>query len=143
MIWSKIQHRRSYRFLGKLDATGKANATLYRPENTGEAPGMLKASFITKVYEEGGDFSTDVMTTYSPYPTYVGIKAPEPNKYGMLETRTMNQFDVVTVDETEDQSRLKTWKCIKLNGAGGGMSSDNLSNYNDNATTSYKLYNQC
>jgi hypothetical protein len=35
---------------------------------------MLKASFITKVYEEGGDFSTDVIaTTYSPYPTYVGI----------------------------------------------------------------------
>jgi uncharacterized protein YfaS (alpha-2-macroglobulin family) len=76
---------------------------------------MLKASFITKVYEEG-DFSTDVIaTTYSPYPTYVGIKSPEPNKYGMLETRTTNQFDVVTVDENGRPKSVKNLevKCIK------------------------------
>jgi hypothetical protein len=75
MICSKIQHRRSYRFLRKIRCHWKANATI-DPKIQAEAPGMLKASFITKVYEEGGDFSTDVIaTTYSPYPTYVGIKS--------------------------------------------------------------------
>ena len=35
---------------------------------------MLKASFITKVYENGGDFSTDVFSKkISPYKSYVGL----------------------------------------------------------------------
>ena len=56
-------------FSGKLDENGKASVNI-DPKLKGLAPGMLKASFITKVYEEGGDFSTDVMsTTYSPYHT--------------------------------------------------------------------------
>ncbi|MGZ9676907.1 alpha-2-macroglobulin family protein [Flavobacterium sp. GNP001] len=131
-------------FSGKLDATGKANATI-DPKIQGEAPGMLKASFITKVYEEGGDFSTDVIaTTYSPYATYVGIKSPEPNKYGMLETRTMNQFDVVTVDENGRPKSVKNLevKVYKVEWRWWwDASSDNLSNYNaDNATTSYKTF---
>nr|WP_220485182.1 MG2 domain-containing protein [Flavobacterium sp. SOK18b] len=131
-------------FSGKLDATGKANATI-DPKIQGEAPGMLKASFITKVYEEGGDFSTDVIaTTYSPYSTYVGIKSPEPNKYGMLETRTTNQFDVVTVDENGRPKSVKNLevKVYKVEWRWWwDASSDNLSNYNsDNATTSYKTF---
>ncbi|TWI02392.1 hypothetical protein IQ05_00642 [Flavobacterium tiangeerense] len=131
-------------FSGKLDVTGKANATI-DPKIQGEAPGMLKASFITKVYEEGGDFSTDVIaTTYSPYPTYVGIKSPEPNKYGMLETRTTNQFDVVTVDENGRPKSVKNLevKVYKVEWRWWwDASSDNLSNYNsDNATTSYKTF---
>lgn len=131
-------------FSGKLDVNGKANATI-DPKIQGEAPGMLKASFITKVYEEGGDFSTDVIaTTYSPYTTYVGIKSPEPNKYGMLETRTMNQFDVVTVDENGRPKSVKNLevKVYKVEWRWWwDASSDNLSNYNaDNATTSYKTF---
>ncbi|WP_158728758.1 MULTISPECIES: alpha-2-macroglobulin [unclassified Flavobacterium] len=131
-------------FSGKLDAAGKANATI-DPKIQGEAPGMLKASFITKVYEEGGDFSTDVIaTTYSPYATYVGIKSPEPNKYGMLETRTMNQFDVVTVDENGSPKSVKNLevKVYKVEWRWWwDASSDNLSNYNaDNATTSCKTF---
>ncbi|MEM0578430.1 alpha-2-macroglobulin family protein [Flavobacterium polysaccharolyticum] len=131
-------------FSGKLDATGKANVTI-EPKIQGEAPGMLKAAFITKVYEEGGDFSTDVMaTTYSPYTTYVGIKSPEPNKYGMLETRKMNQFDIVTVDENGRPKAVKNLevKVYKVEWRWWwDASSDNLSNYNaDDATTSYKTF---
>lgn len=131
-------------FSGKLDVNGKANATI-DPKIQGEAPGMLKASFITKVYEEGGDFSTDVIaTTYSPYNTYVGIKSPEPNKYGMLETRKVNQFDVVTVDENGRPKPVKNLevKVYKVEWRWWwDASSDNLSNYNsDNATTSYKTF---
>ena len=131
-------------FSGKLDADGKANVAI-NPKIQGQAPGLLKAAFITKVYEEGGDFSTDVMaTTYSPYNTYVGIKSPEPNKYGMLETRTVNQFDIVTVDENGRPKSLKNLevKIYKVEWRWWwDASSDNLSNYNaDNATTSYKTF---
>ncbi|PVX45481.1 hypothetical protein C8C85_1277 [Flavobacterium sp. 103] len=131
-------------FSGKLDANGKAN-TAINPKIQGVAPGMLKASFITKVYEEGGDFSTDVIsTTYSPFNTYVGLKSPEPNKYGMLETRKVNQFDVVTVDENGRPKSVKNLevKVYKVEWRWWwDASSDNLSNYNsDDATTSYKTF---
>jgi hypothetical protein len=43
--------------------------------------------------------------------------------------------------KTEDQSRLKTGSKVYKVEWWWDASSDNLSNYNDNATTSYKLYN--
>lgn len=86
-------------FSGKTDANGLAAVTL-QPKLQSRAPGMLKAAIITKAYEKGGDFSTDVITaSYSPYDTYVGVKMPQPNKYGMLETGKSNRFDIVTVNE--------------------------------------------
>ena len=131
-------------FSGKLDENGKVNIPL-KPNLQGEAPGMLKAAFITKVYEEGGDFSTDVVaTTYSPYRTYVGVKAPALNKYNMLETRAVNQFDVVTVDENGRPKAVKNLevKVFKVEWRWWwDSSSDNLSNYNaSDATTSYKTF---
>ncbi|MEO8240366.1 MAG: MG2 domain-containing protein [Flavobacterium sp.] len=131
-------------YSGKLDANGKASVTI-KPELQGQAPGMLRASFMTKVFEEGGDFSADVISaTYSPYKTYVGIKSPEPNKYGMLETRTINRFDIVTVDENGRPKAVKNLevKVYKIEWRWWwDADSDNLSNYNSsNATTSYKTY---
>lgn len=131
-------------FSGKLNENGKASVNI-QPKLQGQAPGMLRASFITKVYEEGGDFSTDVIsTTYSPYKTYVGIKSPEPNKYGMLETRTNNRFDIVTVDENGRPKAVRNLevKVYKVEWRWWwDASSDNLSNYNSsNATTSYKTF---
>lgn len=131
-------------YSGKLDANGKASVNI-KPELQGQAPGMLRASFMTKVFEEGGDFSADVISaTYSPYKTYVGIKSPEPNKYGMLETRTMNRFDIVTVDENGRPKAVKDLevKVYKIEWRWWwDAASDNLSNYNSsNATTSYKTY---
>ncbi|OXG09594.1 hypothetical protein BC749_1011082 [Flavobacterium araucananum] len=131
-------------FSGKLNENGKASVNI-EPKLQGQAPGMLRASFITKVYEEGGDFSTDVIsTTYSPYKTYVGIKSPEPNKYGMLETRTNNRFDIVTVDENGRPKAVRNLevKVFKVDWRWWwDASSDNLSNYNSSdATTSYKTY---
>lgn len=131
-------------FSGKLNENGKASVDIH-PKLQGQAPGMLRAAFITKVYEEGGDFSTDVIsTTYSPYKTYVGIKSPEPNKYGMLETRTNNRFDIVTVDENGRPKSVRNLevKVYKVDWRWWwDASSDNLSNYNSSdATTSYKTF---
>lgn len=88
-------------FDGKIDGEGKANFTM-APNLDSKAPGMLKAAFVTKVYENGGDFSTDVFTkTYSPYKTYVGLNVPKGDKNrGMLLTDIKHKFEVVSVDES-------------------------------------------
>lgn len=132
-------------FAGKLDENGRATVPI-DPKLERQAPGMLRASFITKVYEEGGDFSTDVVsTTYSPYRTYVGLKTPEPGKYGMLETRKTNKFDIVTVDENgrpkpAKNLDVKVYK-VEWRWWWDASNEDNLSNYNaDNATTAYKNF---
>jgi uncharacterized protein YfaS (alpha-2-macroglobulin family) len=64
------------------------------------APGMLRATYITKVFEEGGDFSIDrYSVAYSPYNTYVGLHAPEIKGYdNTLETGNAYNFDVVTLN---------------------------------------------
>ena len=87
-------------FDGKINEQGKASFSV-APQLKGNAPGMLKAAFVTKVYENGGDFSTDVFTkTYSPFTTYIGLNMPKGDKArGMLLTDTKHKFEVVAVDE--------------------------------------------
>ncbi len=87
-------------FDGKLNNDGKASFSI-NPELNSQAPGMLKANFLTKVYENGGDFSTNVTSSsYSPYTHYVGLKVPPGDKRrGMLVTDKDHTFDVVTVNE--------------------------------------------
>lgn len=129
-------------FSGRLNENGQATISI-EPKLTAQAPGMLKAAFITKVYEEGGDVSTDVFaTTYSPYETYVGIKSPEPNKYGMLETGKNNRFEIQTVDENgspKSVSNLEV-RVYKVEWRWWwDASDDNLSSFSSSdATTSYK-----
>lgn len=85
---------------GKTDAEGKADFTASMSGFEG-ASGMLKANFITRVFEEGGDFSIDRYSMpFSPYPYYVGIKTPKGDKArGMLLTDTNHIIEVVTVNE--------------------------------------------
>ncbi|WP_026977104.1 alpha-2-macroglobulin family protein [Flavobacterium tegetincola] len=131
-------------FSGKLNESGQATISI-EPKLTAQAPGFLKAAVITKVYEEGGDVSTDVFaTTYSPYETYVGIKSPEPNKYGMLETGKSNRFEVQTVNENgspKSVSNLEV-RVYKVEWRWWwDASDDNLSNFSSSdATTSYKSF---
>jgi len=64
------------------------------------APGMLTASFSTKVFEEGGGFSVDSKSIkYSPYESYVGVKTPKGSLYrGTLVTDKEHEFEIATVD---------------------------------------------
>lgn len=131
-------------FSGKIDANGKASIPI-NPQIQGQTPGMLKAAFITKVYEQGGDVSTDVAaTTYSPYPTYIGIKTPEPNKYGLLETNKVNTYAIVSVDENGKPKAVKNLevRVYRLESRWWwDASNDNLSAYNtSNVTTAYKFF---
>lgn len=84
-------------FDGILNAEGKAGVTLKVPAAT-DAPGMLNATFTTRVFEPGGDASIYTQSIpFSPFVSYVGINLNQPKgKY--IETNKDHVFDVVTVN---------------------------------------------
>ncbi len=87
-------------FDGNLNEKGEA--TLKTALNVGQtASGMLRATYVSKVFEEGGDFSIDRYNIpYSPYKTYVGLHIPDTKNFdNTLETGSTYKFDVVTVNE--------------------------------------------
>ncbi|MDE7356580.1 MAG: hypothetical protein K2N21_07450 [Rikenellaceae bacterium] len=81
---------------GRLDSNGDAEITIKTDVGT-KAPGMLTATLNTTVFEESGDFSIDAMTMrYSPYSSYVGIKAPGQER-SQLDTGTDHPFSLVSL----------------------------------------------
>ncbi len=86
-------------FDGKVDANGKA--TINKKLNLkGKASGMLRATFLTRAFEKGGDFSMDVFSkNYAPYDSFVGLKSPKPHAYGSFYTDENISFDITTVDD--------------------------------------------
>ena len=84
---------------GVTDATGNATITA-RFEIGASAPGMLLANFVTRVYEESGDFSIDAdRALYSPYARYAGIHSPQQDKE-QLNTGTDYTYTAASVDYT-------------------------------------------
>jgi alpha-2-macroglobulin len=87
-------------FEGTVDenglATVKPNINVQKA-----APGMLKASFKIRAFENSGDFSVRAFSLlYSPYSSYVGIKVPEGKGWnGALMSDKANTIPLVTVDE--------------------------------------------
>ncbi|MDD3037474.1 alpha-2-macroglobulin [Bacteroides sp.] len=85
-------------FNGLLDDKGVAGFTLNLPAAT-QAPGMLNATFIARVFEPGGDASIYTHSVpFSPFNSYVGINLNQPKgKY--IETDKDHIFNIVTVDD--------------------------------------------
>lgn len=87
-------------FEGQLNDNGVATVEA-KAESGESAPGMLTAFFTTKVFEEGGGFSTDRFSIpYHPYQNYIGVKMPQVDKrYSYYyETNKDHVLDVVCVD---------------------------------------------
>jgi uncharacterized protein YfaS (alpha-2-macroglobulin family) len=86
-------------FDGRLDAEGNAaiNADINVEK---QAPGQLRANFLVKVFEPGGNFSIQQITMpYHVYPGYVGIKTPEGSAMNhMLQTDKDNVIDIADVN---------------------------------------------
>jgi len=85
-------------FDGQLNAEGKARFNLNIPAQ--EAPGMLNANFVTRIFEKSGEFS--ILTRqikYSPFESYVGIKMNSDGQSGWYKTDTKYQVNIASVDE--------------------------------------------
>lgn len=80
-------------FEGNLDAQGKARINV--PDIRESLPdGPLTMSIKTRVFETGGDFSTDRhSTTYHPYSYYAGVSIPA-NRWGYEELKIGEQNQV-------------------------------------------------
>lgn len=84
---------------GTTNAEGDAMVRL-RFDVGEDAPGMLSANLVARVYEESGDFSIDAFRLpYSPYESYVGINSPQKDQM-QLNTGTSHRFGVAAVDYT-------------------------------------------
>ncbi|HNT00435.1 MAG TPA: MG2 domain-containing protein [Candidatus Saccharicenans sp.] len=86
-------------YKGTLDNQGKDLARLdFEIDST--TPGGLEARFVTRVFEESGDFSLDSFSQLlHPYDYYVGLRLPEARRgYGYLETDKEQLVSLATVD---------------------------------------------
>ncbi len=86
-------------FDGRLDAEGHASFAL-DVDLGPHAPAVAKLNLVTRVFEAGGDASTDrTDVPLYPYLSYAGIKPPTPrNSWGTLMTDTTYAFEVVALD---------------------------------------------
>lgn len=104
-------------FEGRVDSEGYAKV-LVSIDAGEKSPGVLKAIFKGKAFEEGGDFSIDQFSIpYYPYHSFVGIKAPEGDQNGLLLTDQDHKLRIATVDATGtavDRKGLKV-ELYKLN----------------------------
>lgn len=119
-------------FNSRLDETGVANFN--RRLNISKAPGMLNATFTTRVFELSGVFSTQYTSyDFHPYEEYVGIQAPKGDiSRGMLLTDTDHELKIVAVDRDGKKINTGTVKAeiFKLNWRWWWETdSENLSSY--------------
>jgi uncharacterized protein YfaS (alpha-2-macroglobulin family) len=85
-------------FEGKTDKEGNAVVPV-DVKGIKNAPGMLNANFVTRVFEKSGDFSISAKSfKVSPYPVYIGMRMPssEDNWY---KTDTNYKTQLVCIDE--------------------------------------------
>jgi uncharacterized protein YfaS (alpha-2-macroglobulin family) len=86
-------------FEGTLDEQGKVaiDERLFVPDG---APGMLKATFTTRVFEPSGAASVDQGSVeVSPHERYIGLKTPKGDAArGMLLTDVDHPIEIVAVD---------------------------------------------
>lgn len=86
-------------FDGTTDDSGNVDITTDINTNK-KSSGKLNATFVTKVFEKGGNFSIDQYTVpFSPYSGYVGVKLPKGDKRrGMLLTDKDHKVEFITLD---------------------------------------------
>jgi uncharacterized protein YfaS (alpha-2-macroglobulin family) len=83
-----------------LDENGRADIDTALDINE-PPPGMLSATFTERVFEKGGQASTQYKTaSIFPFATWIGMHPPAGNKsyYGSLDKNADHVFDFVSVD---------------------------------------------
>ncbi len=83
-----------------LDQNGKGSIKLRKGEGF-LPPGMINAKLFTRVYEPGGDFSEDnISTALHPYNSYAGIYIAE-SRWGqkMISGEEKNAIEFIAIDQ--------------------------------------------
>ncbi len=109
-------------------------------EPKSKAPGLLKATFTTRVFEEGGAFSISRSSIdYHPYENYVGMKLPKGDATrGMLLTDKQHTVEIASVDAKGEPVSLDKVqvKLYKINWKWWwDRSSESLAEYADGKNT--------
>ena len=121
-------------FDGKLSETGNAQITIPAMAS-GQLPGKIRAQFVCRVTEPGGDASViSKNAILSPYAAYVGIRSNLSSIYPYVETNTDHRFDIVTVSENGklmNRSNL-TYYIYKIDWSYWWENDEALSNYINN-----------
>lgn len=100
-------------FDGTTNAEGNYSFNLNQIK-TENAPGILNATFTTRIFEEGGDFSiSSYSTKYSPYTVYTGIRLPEPDD-DWYPIRENVKLSGVLVDPLGEKTKAKTTVNIRV-----------------------------
>lgn len=130
-------------FSESLDEKGNAS---FKPQFNviDEAPGMMKAVFTTKVFENGGEFSIDQTSfLYCPFKSLVGVNIVEDNKdYSILYTDKNHSVSIVTVQPDGNilqESHQIECKLYKLDWRWWWDQSDEYFDLNYNAQSYLKL----
>lgn len=98
-------------FEGNLDEEGNAQFDT-QPTVSSAPPGLLAATFTQRVFEPGGQFSSQYRSVpYFPFKSWAGVKAPSGNDdyYGALDKDAEHAFDLLSVDshgKTQPQRAL-------------------------------------
>ncbi|GBU07985.1 hypothetical protein AwDysgo_13160 [Bacteroidales bacterium] len=104
-------------FEGKLDDNGMVDFNMTLP-GASNSPGLLQATFVSRVFEPSGDVSTFVQSMpYSPFSSYIGLNLNEKENEYALETDKNNLFDIVTLNadgKLIDRQNIE-YKIYKMN----------------------------
>lgn len=87
-------------FSGPLNADGLARVTPDIEVGT-QVPGMLNTTFNIRVFEAGGNFSTEIATfPFHPFETYVGLRPPEGEApYNILTNDLEHTVDLIALNQ--------------------------------------------
>ena len=123
-------------FDGQLNENGEAkfNFKTLKAEN---APGMLDANIVCRVFEQGGDASIYSQNVpYSPFSSYVGLNLNLKENTGYIETDENHRFDIVTLsaDGKPVSCDNLEYKIYKLKWSWWWEGSDNYANYVNNVS---------
>jgi len=87
-------------FEGNLDEQGNVDISA-QPTISEAPPGLLAATFTQRVFEPGGQFSSQYRRVpYFPFSSWAGVKAPSGNAdyYGALDKDADHAFDLLSID---------------------------------------------
>ena len=84
-------------FEGRLSDEGTVT---FQKKISCNAPGMVTAKFVTRVFEDGGEFSINTASEkIIPYKSFVGVRQPQgTGRYKMLETDKDQIYEVVCLN---------------------------------------------